>query len=164
VVGAGFAGSVLAERLASQHDARVLVIDKRPHLPATPMTITTRAGILIHQYGPHIFHANSDEIVDYLSQFTPLAPLRAPRARRGARQAGADPDQPDDAERAVRPRSQDRRGRGRAIWRPRAEPVEDIKTSKTSLSTPSGASSTSCSSRAIPASNGAWIRASSTRW
>jgi UDP-galactopyranose mutase len=74
VVGAGFAGSVLAERLASQHDARVLVIDKRPHVAGNAYDHHDRAGILIHQYGPHIFHANSDEIVDYLSQFTQWRP------------------------------------------------------------------------------------------
>jgi len=74
VVGAGFAGSVLAERLASQHDARVLVIDKRPHIAGNAYDHHDRAGILIHQYGPHIFHANSDEIVDYLSQFTAWRP------------------------------------------------------------------------------------------
>ncbi len=70
VVGAGFAGSVLAERLASQHDAKVLVIDKRPHVAGNAYDHLDDAGLLIHQYGPHIFHANSDEIVDYLSQFT----------------------------------------------------------------------------------------------
>jgi UDP-galactopyranose mutase len=74
VVGAGFAGSVLAERLASQHDARVLIIDKRPHIAGNAYDHYDRAGILIHQYGPHIFHANSDEIVDYLSQFTQWRP------------------------------------------------------------------------------------------
>jgi UDP-galactopyranose mutase len=74
VVGAGFAGSVLAERLASQHDARVLVIDKRPHVAGNAYDHHDRAGILIHQYGPHIVHANSDEIVDYLSQFTSWRP------------------------------------------------------------------------------------------
>src|SRR3712207_3005286 len=74
VVGAGFAGSVLAERLASQHDARVLVVDKRPHIAGNAFDHKDEAGILIHQYGPHIFHANSDEIVDYLSQFTAWRP------------------------------------------------------------------------------------------
>jgi UDP-galactopyranose mutase len=70
VVGAGFAGSVLAERLASQHSAHVLVIDKRPHIAGNAFDHLDEAGVLIHQYGPHIFHTNSDEIVDYLSQFT----------------------------------------------------------------------------------------------
>jgi len=70
VVGAGFAGSVIAERLASQHDAHVLVIDRRPHVAGNAYDVLDEAGVLIHQYGPHIFHTNSDEIVDYLSQFT----------------------------------------------------------------------------------------------
>jgi UDP-galactopyranose mutase len=74
VVGAGFAGSVIAERLASQHDARVLVIDRRPHVAGNAYDRLDEAGILIHQYGPHIFHTNSDEIVHYLSQFTAWRP------------------------------------------------------------------------------------------
>jgi UDP-galactopyranose mutase len=74
VVGAGFAGSVIAERLASQHDAKVLVIDRRPHVAGNAYDHLDEAGILIHQYGPHIFHTNSDEIVDYLSQFTSWRP------------------------------------------------------------------------------------------
>jgi UDP-galactopyranose mutase len=74
VVGAGFAGSVIAERLASQLDARVLVIDKRPHVAGNAYDHLDEAGVLIHQYGPHIFHTNSDEIVDYLSNFTQWRP------------------------------------------------------------------------------------------
>ncbi|HEY0112498.1 MAG TPA: UDP-galactopyranose mutase [Allosphingosinicella sp.] len=74
VVGAGFAGSVIAERLASQHDAHVLVIDRRPHVAGNAYDVLDEAGVLIHQYGPHIFHTNSDEIVDYLSQFTEWRP------------------------------------------------------------------------------------------
>ena len=74
VVGAGFAGSVIAERLASQLDAHVLVIDKRPHVAGNAYDLKDEAGVLIHQYGPHIFHTNSDEIVDYLSRFTAWRP------------------------------------------------------------------------------------------
>jgi UDP-galactopyranose mutase len=74
VVGAGFAGSVIAERLASQHDARVLVVDRRTHVGGNAYDHLDEAGVLIHQYGPHIFHTNSDEIVDYLSQFTEWRP------------------------------------------------------------------------------------------
>jgi UDP-galactopyranose mutase len=76
VVGAGFAGSVIAERLASQLDARVLVIDKRPHVAGNAYDHLDEAGVLIHQYGPHIFHTNSDEIVGYLSQFTQWRPYQ----------------------------------------------------------------------------------------
>ena len=74
VVGAGFAGAVLAERLASQHGAHVLVVDKRPHVAGNAYDRLDEAGVLIHQYGPHIFHTNSDEIVAYLSNFTSWRP------------------------------------------------------------------------------------------
>ena len=74
IVGAGFAGSVLAERLASQHGARVLLIDRRPHVGGNAYDEPNKAGILYHKYGPHIFHTNSDQVVDYLSQFTQWRP------------------------------------------------------------------------------------------
>jgi UDP-galactopyranose mutase len=74
VVGAGFAGSVLAERLASQHGARVLLIDRRPHVGGNAYDEPNEAGILYHKYGPHIFHTNSQQVVDYLSQFTEWRP------------------------------------------------------------------------------------------
>lgn len=70
VVGAGFAGAVMAERLAADAGKRVLVIDRRPHVAGNAYDRIDAAGILIHQYGPHIFHTNSEEIVDYLSRFT----------------------------------------------------------------------------------------------
>ncbi|MFL6784893.1 MAG: UDP-galactopyranose mutase, partial [Sphingomicrobium sp.] len=74
VVGAGFAGSVLSERLASQHGARVLLIDRRPHVGGNAYDEPNEAGILYHKYGPHIFHTNSQQVVDYLSQFTDWRP------------------------------------------------------------------------------------------
>jgi UDP-galactopyranose mutase len=74
VVGAGFAGSVLAERLASQHGARVLLVDRRDHVGGNAYDEQDPAGILYHKYGPHIFHTNSDAVVDYLSQFTEWRP------------------------------------------------------------------------------------------
>jgi UDP-galactopyranose mutase len=74
IVGAGLAGSVLAERLASQHGARVLLIDRRPHVGGNAYDEPNEAGILYHKYGPHIFHTNSDQVVDYLSQFTEWRP------------------------------------------------------------------------------------------
>src|SRR5438270_10119279 len=70
VVGAGFAGSIIAERLASQRDEKVLVVDRRPHIGGNAYDRYDDAGILIHQYGPHIFHTNSARVFDYLSQFT----------------------------------------------------------------------------------------------
>ncbi len=70
VVGAGFAGSVLAERLASEANKKVLVVDKRPHIGGNAFDHYDDAGVLVHKYGPHIFHTNSREVFDYLSQFT----------------------------------------------------------------------------------------------
>lgn len=74
IVGAGFAGSVLAERLASQRGDRVLVVDRRPHIAGNAFDHYTDAGVLVHRYGPHIFHTNSDMILEYLSQFTGWRP------------------------------------------------------------------------------------------
>jgi UDP-galactopyranose mutase len=70
VVGAGFAGSVVAERLARVRNERVLIIDKRSHIGGNAYDHYDAAGILTHQYGPHIFHTNSKPVFDYLSQFT----------------------------------------------------------------------------------------------
>jgi UDP-galactopyranose mutase len=70
VVGAGFAGAVMAERLASQCGQRVLVIDQRDHIAGTAYDYVDEHGVLIHAYGPHIFHTQSARVVDYLSQFT----------------------------------------------------------------------------------------------
>src|SRR5437867_13207804 len=74
IVGAGFAGSVLAERLASQHGARVLLIDRRNHVGGSAYDEANAAGILYHNYGPHIFHTHSDQVLDYLSHFTTWRP------------------------------------------------------------------------------------------
>ena len=74
IVGAGFAGSVLAERLATQANKRVLVIDRRDHIGGNAYDEYDDAGVLVHRYGPHIFHTNSDRIVDYLSAFTEWRP------------------------------------------------------------------------------------------
>ncbi len=76
VVGAGFAGSVIAERLASQLGQRVLVVDKRPHIGGNAYDRHDDAGVLIHPYGPHIFHTNSADVFDYLSQFTAWRPYQ----------------------------------------------------------------------------------------
>ena len=70
IAGAGFAGSVLAERLATQLGKRVLIVDKRDHIAGNAYDTYNADGVLIHRYGPHIFHTNSDDVVAYLSQFT----------------------------------------------------------------------------------------------
>ena len=70
IVGAGFAGSVLAERLANGSGKRVLICDKRSHIGGNAYDYFNEDGILIHKYGPHIFHTNSREVFEYLSRFT----------------------------------------------------------------------------------------------
>jgi UDP-galactopyranose mutase len=70
IVGAGFAGSVMAERLASQLNKKVLVVEKRNHIAGNAFDEYDEYGILVHRYGPHIFHTNSKEVFGYLSQFT----------------------------------------------------------------------------------------------
>lgn len=74
IVGAGFAGSVLAERLATQANKKVLIIDKRNHIAGNAFDYYNNDGILIHKYGPHIFHTNSKDVFEYLSQFTEWRP------------------------------------------------------------------------------------------
>ena len=74
VVGAGFAGSVIAERLAADSGQRVLVVDRRPHIGGNAFDEHDAAGVLIHRYGPHIFHTNSADVFDYLSRFTKWRP------------------------------------------------------------------------------------------
>ena len=76
IVGAGFAGSVLAERLAAGSDKKVLICDKRPHIGGNAYDHYNEAGILIHKYGPHIFHTNSREVFEYLSRFTEWRPYQ----------------------------------------------------------------------------------------
>jgi UDP-galactopyranose mutase len=74
IVGAGFAGSVLAERLASIADQKVLIIDQRDHIGGNAYDYYNKDGILIHKYGPHIFHTNSKKVFDYLGHFTSWRP------------------------------------------------------------------------------------------
>ncbi len=74
IVGAGFAGSVLAERLASVAGKKVLIIDQRNHIAGNAFDYYNEEGIFIHKYGPHIFHTNSKNIIDYLGQFTAWRP------------------------------------------------------------------------------------------
>ena len=69
IVGAGFAGSVLAERMAFS-GKRVLIIDKRNHIGGNAYDYYNEDGILVHKYGPHIFHTNSEDVFQYLSKFT----------------------------------------------------------------------------------------------
>jgi UDP-galactopyranose mutase len=74
VVGAGYAGSILAERLACELGRRVLVIDRRDHIAGNAFDYYDEHGVRVHRYGPHLFHTNSQKVVDYLSRFTDWHP------------------------------------------------------------------------------------------
>jgi UDP-galactopyranose mutase len=74
IVGAGYAGTTIAERLARTAGQRVLVIDRRDHIAGNAYDYLDEHGVLVHKYGPHIFHTNSDKVVEYLSQFTEWHP------------------------------------------------------------------------------------------
>jgi UDP-galactopyranose mutase len=74
VVGAGYAGSVLAERLAAGRGERVLVIDRRDHIAGNAYDYRDEHGVLCHRYGPHIFHTQSEKVWRYLSRFTEWRP------------------------------------------------------------------------------------------
>jgi UDP-galactopyranose mutase len=75
VVGAGFAGATIAERLAT-YGKKVLICDKRPHIGGNAYDHYDEAGVLVHKYGPHIFHTNSREVYEYLSRFTAWRPYQ----------------------------------------------------------------------------------------
>lgn len=69
VIGAGFAGAVSARLLADRGE-KVLILEQRPHIGGNAYDRLDDAGVLIHQYGPHIFHTNSKKVFDFLSRFT----------------------------------------------------------------------------------------------
>ncbi|MFP4527341.1 MAG: UDP-galactopyranose mutase [Candidatus Kapaibacterium sp.] len=70
IVGAGFSGSVLAERIAARLDKKVLLIDRRDHIAGNAYDYADETGVMVHKFGPHIFHTNMKHVWDYLSQFT----------------------------------------------------------------------------------------------
>lgn len=74
IVGAGFTGAILAERIASQLGQKVLVVEQRDHIAGNAFDYYDEHGVLVHKYGPHIFHTNSRKVWDYLSQFTEWRP------------------------------------------------------------------------------------------
>ena len=76
VVGAGFAGATIAERLAADAGKKVIICDARNHIGGNAYDHYDAAGILVHKYGPHIFHTNSRDVYDYLSQFTEWRPYQ----------------------------------------------------------------------------------------
>lgn len=70
IVGSGLAGLVMAERIATQLDKKVLIIESRSHIGGNCYDYKDESNILIHKYGPHLFHTNNKNVVDYLSRFT----------------------------------------------------------------------------------------------
>ena len=74
VIGAGLSGTVMAERMASQLGWKVLVLEQRDHIGGNCFDEYDEHGVLIHRYGPHLFHTDNKEVWDYLSQFTEWLP------------------------------------------------------------------------------------------
>jgi UDP-galactopyranose mutase len=74
IVGAGFAGAVMAERLAVTAGKKILLVDRRNHIGGNTFDHYNKDGLLVHKYGPHIFHTNSREVYDYLGNFTTWRP------------------------------------------------------------------------------------------
>lgn len=70
IVGAGFSGAVVAAQMARTFGKRVMLVDRRAHLAGNAYDHYDKAGVLVHKYGPHIFHTNSKDVFDYLSLFT----------------------------------------------------------------------------------------------
>lgn len=75
IVGAGFAGMVVAERLSNALGWKCVVVDQRDHIGGNAYDYYDDAGVLIHKYGPHYFRTNSERIKEYLSQFTEWQPV-----------------------------------------------------------------------------------------
>lgn len=76
IVGAGLSGAVMAERLAAQAGKKVLLVDKRSHIGGNTFDYFNDDGLLVHKYGPHIFHTNSKDVFSYLGQFTKWRPYQ----------------------------------------------------------------------------------------
>ena len=74
IVGAGFTGATLAERIATQLGQKVLLVERRDHIGGNAYDEHNEHGVLVHKYGPHIFHTNSQKVWDYLSNFTEWRP------------------------------------------------------------------------------------------
>jgi UDP-galactopyranose mutase len=75
IVGSGFSGLTLAERLSNQMGAKCTIVEKRNHIGGNAQDVYDEAGVLIHKYGPHYFRTNAPRIVEYLSQFTEWHPV-----------------------------------------------------------------------------------------
>ena len=75
IVGAGFSGLVMAERLTTKFGVKCTILEKRDHIGGNAQDEYDAAGVLVHKYGPHYFRTNSPRIVEYLSQFTAWHPV-----------------------------------------------------------------------------------------
>ena len=129
IVGAGYAGSIMAERLAAGCGQSVLVIDRRDHIAGNAYDYVDEQGVVVHAYGPHIFHTNAQRVVEYLSRFTDWRPyehrvlanvdgqlLPIPINRTTVNQLyGLDLETDDDVD---------------AFYNERAEPIDLVKTSE----------------------------------
>jgi UDP-galactopyranose mutase len=128
IAGAGFSGSVLAERLASA-GKKVFLCDKRPHVAGNAFDFYNEDGILIHKYGPHIFHTNSEEIFNYLSRFTRWRPYEHRVLASTASQLLPIPINRTTLN-ALYGLDLQNEEEAAAFLAARAEPVEDIRTSR----------------------------------
>jgi UDP-galactopyranose mutase len=76
IVGAGFSGAVVAEQLSRKQDCHILVIDERPHIGGNCYTERDKnTGVMVHQYGPHIFNTDNKEVWDYINRFGEMIPF-----------------------------------------------------------------------------------------
>jgi UDP-galactopyranose mutase len=136
VVGAGFAGSVVAERLASQLGQRVLVVERRDHIAGNAYDRYDDDGLLVHRYGPHIFHTNSSDVFAYLSKFTAWRPYEHRVLASVDGMLVPFPINLDTVNRlynlSLTP------GELEAFFRARAEPVAEIRTSEDAIVSKAG--------------------------
>ena len=74
IVGAGFTGAVIAREIADKLNESTLLIDRRSHISGNAFDHYDKSGVLVHEYGPHIFHTNSHQVWEFLSKFTEWNP------------------------------------------------------------------------------------------
>lgn len=156
IVGAGFAGSVVAERLAAGLGKRVLLIDRRPHIAGNAYDHLDSAGVLVHQYGPHIFHTNAERIVEYLSRFTEWRDYQHPVLASVDGQLLPIPINLDTLNSLYGLQMNEQQAE--AFLASRAEPVEMIRTSEDVVINQVGRELYEKFFVATPASNGGWTR------
>ena len=159
IIGAGFSGLVIAERLASA-GWKCVVVDRREHLGGNAHDRTDAAGVLIHPYGPHYFRTNSQRVVDYLSRFTAWHAVAYTIKSHTRGRYWSFPINLNTFEEFLGqppPRRNSPPG-----WKTRACRSTTRKTPRKSSSPKSAASSTNCFSKATRSNNGSATRANST--